>query len=538
MHSIRTKIIMLTVSAIIIVIAITTVISAVEIKNLGKNTSDQILFLMCEEGEKNLDAYFKSIEQSVETISSYAEDDLKYSGLNNLSGHIDRVEDIFEKTANNTRGILTYYYRIDPEISAEKGFWYVNLDGNGFQKHEVTDISLYDTSDQSNLVWFTVPKAIGSSVWLPPYFTDNLDVYVLSYNVPVKKGGKFIGVIGIEIDYNTIVEPVKDISIYKNGYAFINDAEGNIVYHPKMDISEYTGENKKKVPDGLLLDTPYVRYGYDGIEKQAVWLPLNNGMRLNVTVPITEINADWINLIEKLILISLLLLLIFVLFTMRMARHITRPLRKLTEAAAQVDEGNYDVQLNYNGNDEVGVLTKTFNELIGHLKIYIKDLNDLAYSDSLTSVRNKGAFEIYVQDIQKSIEESKNKTEFAIGIFDCNNLKSINDRFGHIRGDIYLKKSASLICSTFRHSPVFRIGGDEFAVILRNEDYKKRKKLEKVFIDRLAENSAKTNVLWKKVSIAMGIAVYSPKTDNSVDSVIQRADRLMYVNKNSQKGNK
>lgn len=539
MHSIRAKITTLTLSAIIVVIAVTTIIATLEIKKLGNETSDQILRLMCEEGEKNLDHYFYSIEQSVKTVSSYAEEDLAHSDTNNLSSHLDRVEDIFEKTANNTNGILTYYYRIDPEISAtDKGFWYVNLDGNGFQKHEVTDITLYDTSDQSQLVWFTVPKATGSSVWLNPYFTDNLDVYVISYNVPVRKNGKFIGVIGIEIDYNTIIAPIKDVSLYKNGYAFINDAEGNIIYHPRMDISEYTGENKAKVPDGLLSDTTYIKYSFDGVEKQAVWRPLDNGMRLNVTVPTREINAGWINLVNKLFAISALLLLLFVLLTIRLSIRITRPLKKLTEATAQVDKGNYDVELNYNGNDEVGALTNTFNQLISHLKVYIKELNDLAYSDPLTSVHNKGAFDIYIRDIDKNIKDAKAKTEFAIGIFDCNNLKIINDRFGHEKGDLYLQASVCLICTAFPHSPVFRIGGDEFAVILINDDYKRRSELEKAFAEQMAEISSKSDLLWKKISMAMGIAVYDPETDSSAESVIRRADELMYKNKEQQKKDK
>ena len=536
MHSIRTKITALTISAVIVVIAITTIISTLEIKKLGNETSDQILFLMCEDGEKNLDNYFRSVEQSVETISSYAKADLADSDINDLSSHLDRVEEIFEKTAKNTNGILTYYYRIDPEISAkDKGFWYVNLDGNGFQKHEVTDISLYDTNDKSQIVWFTIPKATGSSVWLPPYLTDNLDVYVLSYNVPVLKDGKFIGVIGIEIDYNTLVAPVKDISLYKNGYAFISDTEGNIIYHPHMDVSEYTGGNKVKVPYGLISNNPYIKYTYNGVEKQAVWRSLNNRMRLYVSVPTREINAGWINLTNKLFAISILLLLLFVLLTIRLAIRITRPLKKLKEATAQVDKGNYDVELSYNGKDEVGALTNTFNQLISHLKVYIRELNDLAYSDPLTSVHNKGAFDIYIRDIQQNISGGEKKPEFAIGIFDCNNLKTINDHFGHDKGDLYLQASVCLICTAFPHSPVFRIGGDEFAVILRNDDYKNREKLEKAFADQMAGFSSKSDPLWKKISMAMGIAVYDPKTDSSADSVIRRADELMYRNKEEQK---
>ncbi len=93
------------------------------------------------------------------------------------------------------------------------GFWYTNLDGKDFTEHPVTDISRYDTEDTSQLVWFTVPKKTGSPIWLSPYITDNLDVRVLSFNYPVTYRGRFIGVIGIEIDHTTMAEQVESIRL-------------------------------------------------------------------------------------------------------------------------------------------------------------------------------------------------------------------------------------------------------------------------------------------------------------------------------------
>ena len=536
MHSIRTKITVLTVCEIIVVVIITGILGVAAISDLGNDSSNQILYLLCEDGERNLDSCFKSVEQSVKTVSSYAEEDLASIEIEDLEIHLKRVEEIFEKTANHTNGVLTYYYRIDPNISTTaKGFWYVNLDGTEFKEHEVTDITLYDTEDQSNLVWFTVPKATGSSVWLPPYFTDNLDVYVFSYNVPVYKDNVFIGVIGIEIDYNTIAAPVNNIQLYDNGYAFICDTEGYIIYHPRMDMTEFTGGNSPKVPEGMKTESTYINYSYNNIKKQAVQLPLHNGMRLVVTVPKSEINKTWQSLLTIVVPISLLLILIAALFTMRMAGHITLPLRKLTRAAEQVDAGNYDFDLDCDQNDEVGILSRTFEQLAAHLKVQIKELNDLAYSDPLTSVHNKGAFDSYVHDLQNKIDNSRGHIEFAIGMFDCNDLKYINDKYGHIKGDVYLKASATVICRSFSHSPVFRIGGDEFAVILQNKDYRNRKWLIRLFEEKTAKTISE-NAEYKQVKVAYGFAEFNPKTDKTVDDVFRRADSLMYENKRNQKG--
>ncbi|MBQ6479886.1 MAG: diguanylate cyclase [Anaerolineaceae bacterium] len=534
MTSIRTKTTLLTICEIVITITVATLLGITAIRNIGNKSSDRMLHLLCESGEKNLDYYFESVEQSVEMVSAYVESDLE--GLTPkqleeyLPEHLENVKDIFTKMVYQTNGVLTYYYRIDPAFTKNaKGFWFVNLDGEAFIEHEVTDITLYDVEDTSALVWFTVPRSTGKPIWLPPYITDNLDVRVISYNTPIYLKDIFIGVIGIEIDYSTMAEQVDHITLYENGYAFINDSEGTIIYHPKMDVT--TMSEHPKVPKGLLSNDAHIRYKFDGVEKQAVWLPLHNGMRLNVTVPVSEINADWHSWIYQITVVSIVLLAVFVIITFRFTGHITKPLHELTESAEQVNKGNYDCKLDYKGNDEVGILTKAFNNLISHLKVYISDLNDLAYADALTSVHNKGAFDKYTQNIQDQIDKNEKKPEFGIIIFDCNGLKTINDTYGHDKGNLYLKNTCQLICDVFNHSPVFRIGGDEFTVILQNQDYHNRTELLKQFDKMSIETQTDAENPWKPVNAARGLAVYDPSIDENINDVIRRADKLMYEDK-------
>lgn len=534
MKSIRTKFVLAAVCAVTVLMTAATVLGAAVIRKIGARNADQMLLLLCETGEKNLDYYFDSVEQSVEMVSAYVESDLDGLDDASLQAHINRVSHIFKKMTYKTNGILTYYYRIDPAVSRNvKGFWFVQDEEAGFLEHEVTDITLYDTADTSRLVWFTVPKFTGEPVWLPPYITDNLGARVISYDVPVYLKGQFVGVIGIEIDYSTMAEQVDNITLYENGYAFINDAEGNIIYHPRIDVASM--ETQPKVPQGLLEESKFIRYNYEGVEKQAVWLKLRNGMRLNVTVPVNEINKDLWDWIDEIVLVFFILIIPFIVFILYRSERITKPLRELTDVARQVNAGNYDHTLDYRGKDEVGILTSAFNQLIAHLKSYIGDLKNLAYGDALTAVRNKGAFDIYVHNLQEKLDKGDQGLQFAVCIFDCNNLKTINDQFGHEQGDVYLKSSCSLICQVFVHSPVFRTGGDEFATILQNNDYLRRDELLKVFDMRCADVSAASKTPWKRVDVARGMAVYDPVTDQCVQDVVRRADRLMYENKRESK---
>ena len=116
---------------------------------------------------------------------------------------------------------------------------------------------------------------------------------------------------------------------------------------------------------------------------------------------------------------------------------------------------------------------------------------------------------------------------FGLVVCDTNNLKKINDSFGHVAGDEYIKKSAMLLCDTFVHSPVFRIGGDEFVVFLRGNDYSNKDELMKTLRARV-----QGNLLVKSEPIlASGMAEFDPETDTLVSDIFDRADKDMYINK-------
>ncbi len=526
----------MTLFVVIVAVTTVTILSVVFIRKAEHRESDQLLLLLCETGERNLDYYFNSVQRSVEKVASFAEDDIEGLDDASLQAHVVRVEEFFDEIASKTNGVLTYYYRIDPEVSdTVKGFWYTDVDGEGFKRHAVTDITLYDTSDTSALVWFTVPKFEAKSIWLPPYITDNLDKRVISYNVPIYWKGEFIGVTGIEIDYAFMAEQVDSIRIYENGYAFLNDSEGNLFYHPRIDVSMLTPETMPQKPEGIVSDSTFISYEFDGVQKEAAWLQLGNGMRLNVAVPVSETDGDWQRLIWNIMILAVEVLVAACFFTMFYTKRITKPLEELTEAANRVDAGDYDFRLDYKRDDELGRLTNTFRRLANNMRNHINDLNEQVYVDSLTLVKNKDAFSAYTEELQIQIEKDRENIRFAVGVFDCDNLKHINDVYGHDKGDVYLKTASHLICTIFSRSPVFRIGGDEFAVFLRNEDYESREKLIVSFKTEGEEITASALNQWEEVHLSMGIAEYDPASDDAVADVVRRADRIMYENKKKTK---
>lgn len=153
-----------------------------------------------------------------------------------------------------------------------------------------------------------------------------------------------------------------------------------------------------------------------------------------------------------------------------------------------------------------------------------------ARRDDLTGIKNKNAYGEFETRLNQQIQSGE-APEFAIAICDVNGLKLVNDTRGHKAGDSYIRDASKLVCETFKHSPVFRVGGDEFVAILRGSDFENREKLEHNFVEKVKANSESD-----KVSVACGISVFDQTHDKNVSAVFERADALMYKNKITMKG--
>ena len=154
--------------------------------------------------------------------------------------------------------------------------------------------------------------------------------------------------------------------------------------------------------------------------------------------------------------------------------------------------------------------------------------------DPLTKVNNRVAYEDKQKYLHSQIVADPN-IEFGIAMFDVNNLKLINDSKGHEAGDEYLLRACHLICSVFKHSPVFRIGGDEFVAVLSGEDYENRDALMVKINDLMSPYQSTMPLPPEYVSIACGIASFNSETDTSAADVAKRADEAMYKDKTAKK---
>ena len=238
-------------------------------------------------------------------------------------------------------------------------------------------------------------------------------------------------------------------------------------------------------------------------------------------------------------------------------RHVIKPVIMLSDTAKNYCSENNDVihhafeKLQIESHDEIAQLLSSMKQMeqdmnsniiaLVETKVTLKEtedkaemLSELARKDALTGIRNKTAYDYEVNKLENEL--AGGFSQFGLVMIDLNFLKRINDTYGHEKGNIAICRLSSLVCEVFEHSPVFRIGGDEFVVILKNRDYFSVDTLIDELNSRLEEYEADDTLNpWEKISAAAGYAKYDKNTDRSVEDVFKKADEAMYSKKESMK---
>lgn len=171
---------------------------------------------------------------------------------------------------------------------------------------------------------------------------------------------------------------------------------------------------------------------------------------------------------------------------------------------------------------ETNILATAYNDLIDKHADFEKKLRIVAEKDSLTGMPNRFSYNEFLN--QKVTNEEK----VCVFVLDINDLKKINDNYGHSEGDILIKNASLCISECFKNGDnCYRIGGDEFVAILKNIEEKEIKK----YVSKFRELQKKYNV-----SIAIGFAYSTNILNDGYEKLIKIADSLMYEDKKAIKG--
>ena len=518
-QSMQFKVLMTVISAMLAITVFIGGLSIYEVDQFVQHQTEDYINVTCEKDASQINDIFGDMEKSVHIMESYVldfinskadiEDPKKQSDI------LARSDEMFVDVANHTDGAVAYYFRFTPELSHNTfGLFYSKeKEKDGFIRFEPTDISLYDKSDTEHVGWYWQPYDAEKPVWMLPYYNKNNDIMMISYVVPMYFEDEFIGVVGMDFDYTVLTDKVHNIKVYENGFAHL-EFEGADVY------------NTDHVEDAKLHENPEK---YLSVSKE-----LRNGMTLIISASYDDIRQIRYDIALKILFVVLLLAVLFSLVAILVVRRIVYPLKNLTEASVKLSNRDYDVEIVHSNTYEIKLLSTAFENMALQLKEHEKLQHLLAYRDSLTGLRNTNSYWAWITDFDNEIETKE--IVFGVIVLDINYLKETNDRYGHDVGNKLIVSAAHIISSIFKRSPVFRIGGDEFAVILQNRDLDEMEELFMKFDEECRNKLIETEKENIPLSIAKGFARYDSKKDSNFIDVFNRADDAMYENKREIKG--
>ena len=459
------------------------------------------------------------------------------------TGALDNIASIFGLAAKHYDDISSYWLILNPAYSGTlvtddegDGFFKVKNSSGEFEDHEVSNILKYGDDDIEHIGWWNSVKNTKTPLWMDPYYNANINKNIFSYIQPFfSTSNEFLGAIGIDIDLNWLFTSVNNIKEYEDGYSILLNKNNQIVYHKdvstivdgKYTPSTLTLKDVKGTEDYDVGEECTITYRYEGHRRTARSVTLKNTMTYVISVRTGELRKP-VRLVTFIPLIVFVgMAVIFTILVYFLVRYYIRPLHDLNDAIERVEKGDTKFTIQPKRDDEIGLLTESFSNMVSALNEKNKMISAMAFLDGLTGVKNKNAHREMVRRIDKQIEEGNAK--FAVCMLDVNNLKMINDNVGHESGDKIIIGCCYALCKGFSHSPVFRIGGDEFVAIIEGDDYENRQQI----YDKLRKNEIK--VKEQSYDFAVGMATFDPERDHSFNDVFKRADQEMYLNKKAMK---
>lgn len=433
MKSIRTKLI---VSILICSLFTSVMIGVIAISNSVRTAGKDAMTMMQLTGQKKteeINSTIQKIEQSVDTLSEVAMSNFDYDSFRKSKDYADTYTETVQQAvldfANHTNGAVTAYLRYNPDYSNPTSGVFAQRQSvdSELQCLTPTDFSMYDESDVEHVGWYYLPVQAKTAIWMSPYMNENINIYMISYVVPLfAEDGTSIGIVGMDIDFSQITDLVDETKVYQSGYAFLTDASAAVMYHKNADegtkLSDLDSSLSKSEDfigdDGNQGKT--MDYSYKNVNKKFAFYNLDNGMKLVLTAPVSEIYAEAYGLAKLIMIAMIVAFVLSAVIGVIIGTGMTRPIRQLTAVIEQTAEldfrptkegGKLRKQKDEIGNmaTKIHLMRKKLREMMGDLQQTqqvlegnAEDLNHLMKQNSAYAEDNSAA----TQNLAAGMEET------------------------------------------------------------------------------------------------------------------------------------
>ncbi|MCM1172207.1 MAG: methyl-accepting chemotaxis protein [Clostridium sp.] len=468
MKSIKTKITAAIVVCSLICAVTISFLSISNSRNLSNADAEKELVLNSENAGAKINALISRIEQSVDTLTDISIERLDFSSFKNNNSYVtaytDGLMEDFVKFSEHTDGTITAYIRYNPDFTEPtSGIFLTRNDTTApFEGVTPTDFSMYEKDDLAHVGWYYIPVENKAPIWMDPYLNENINVYMISYVVPVYIDGTSVGIIGMDIDFGQITDYIDEVAIFDSGYSFLVNAEGKILHHKEIstgtDLAEYNNGELAEVKKFVMDDSnvgKILEYSYNGEKKYLAFTELSNGMKLVLTVPFDEIKASANKLSLQILGFLLLGIIISFVLGFIISNNIASPISHITRVIKQTAGLDFrksdELDMLVKKNDETGTMAKAVGEMQEVLRQFVNDMNRvkdslLAHMDSLDGVmkENNAVAEdnsATTQELAAGMEETTANTALIV-----DNVSAIRDNVNDIQSlsDAEQKKSREI----------------------------------------------------------------------------------------------
>lgn len=345
MKTIKAKVLGLIVVCAVISTALCGWMSLSEATKISDSNADEIMAMQCSDSSQKIDTMLERVAQSVDTLAEIAVQSLTdFKQFQTSDAYVEEYTETMRpialEFANNTQGALTYYIRFNPEFTSPTSgiFASRNSADEKFEQLTPTDFSIYDPSDLAHVGWYYIPVQNGKATWMDPYLNANINVYMISYVVPIYVDGVSVGIVGMDIDFGRIEEIAGVATIFETGTAGIVNSANQVMYHGNIAFGTALGEvngGELTALDVALGDDSKVgtgiSYRYEGQKKIAYYQKLVNGMKLVLTAPESEIKAKAGRMLRAILIAEGVAIIFAALVGFFLSNGITKPIRQVTE---------------------------------------------------------------------------------------------------------------------------------------------------------------------------------------------------------------
>lgn len=462
------------------------------------------------------DRFFRSTTDSLLlTINEKAADNLGLS----LSAYVKNIEHLVKKIANDpslraNQEILDKTNAIIPEINA---IFILDLEGNILLG---SGAEINSSMNLSQREYFQ--HAIQGETYISDVFISTRGRQVVAIATPIIENNEVSGVVvgSVWLHENNLSSLFGDQSFGRDGFIQISDRHGTIVYHPDKNQIGQKDETADSSDDlmGAFIMKNFLGHeyyvGYRNVH-ELNWL-------LSIHTPASAITEFRSMMLYQILIITILTVILVIMIGASAVQRSTRPLDSVIKAFSSIKDGKYKKIPLHRYTAEFHEMIQVYNDTIHQLEEVHLTLKGAADIDGLTGAYNRRAFDNILELLNKEIQ-TYTLHSLGLMLLDLDNFKQLNDTQGHLIGDDVLKEFTEIAISVVGSRSVFRFGGDEFSIILRNVSPEN-------MITFAEEIRRKSEKRLRGCTVSIGIVNY-PENADSIDELLVLVDKALYISK-------